>query len=88
LILFIFIVAEGAIALLRAILRSKDTIDTCFYYSMAGLLASLATVIVTVFLAGQGYVLFFLCCGWIQALPVDDWVPRTAPQFFFRRVFT
>lgn len=86
--LFVLIVAEAAIALVRAILRSKDAIDTCFYFCLGGMLAGLLLVLITVFLAGQGFVLLFLCCGWIQSLPVDDWVPRSAPRFVFRRVFT
>lgn len=84
--LFILILAEGAIALIRAILRSQKTIDTCFYYCLGGMLAGLIVVLITVFLAGQGYVLFFLFSGWIQALPVDSWVPRSGPQFTFRRI--
>jgi hypothetical protein len=86
--LFILIVAEGAITLVRAILHSRQAIDTSFYFCLAGMQAGLLVVLVTVFLAGQGYILFFLCSGWIQSLPVDDWAPRSVPRFAFRRVFT
>jgi hypothetical protein len=86
--LFVLIVAEGAIALVRAILHSRQATDTCFYFCLAGMQLGLVVVLLTVFLAGQGNILFFLFSGWIQALPVDDWAPRSAPQFVFRRVFT
>jgi hypothetical protein len=86
--LFILIAAEGAIALVRAILRSQQTIDTCFYFCLGGMLAGLLVVLFTVYLNGQGYTLFFLCSGWIQSLPDDDWALRSAPPFAFRRVFT
>lgn len=86
--LFILILAEGAIALVRALLRSKQAADTCFYYCLGGMLTGLAVVLITVFLAAQGFILFFLFCGWIQALPVDEWTPRPAPQLAFRRIVT
>jgi hypothetical protein len=84
--LFILILTEGVIALIRAILRSQQAIDTSFYYCLGGTLAGLIVVLITVFLAGQGYVLFFLLSGWIQSLPVDSWVPRSGPQLTFRRI--
>ena len=86
--LFLIIVAEDAIALVRAILRSQQPVDTCFYYCLCGMMAGLVVVLITVFLAGQGYILFFLFSGWIQSLPHDAWAPRSAPRFAFRRIFT
>jgi hypothetical protein len=86
--LFILIVAESAIGLARAIRRSESDVDTCFYYCLGGMMAGLLVVLMTVSLMGQGYILFFLCSGWIQSLPVDDWAPQLAPRFDFRRVFT
>jgi hypothetical protein len=86
--LFIFIVAEGVIALVRAVLSSQQATDTCFYYCLGGMLAGLVLVLMTVFLAGQGSILFFLCSGWIQSLPDKEWVPRSARQFNFRWVIT
>jgi hypothetical protein len=87
-ILFLLIIAESAFALVRAILHSREAIDTAFYFCLAGMQAGLVIVLLTVYLAGQGYILFFLCSGWIQSLPIDDWAPPSAPRFFFRRVFT
>jgi hypothetical protein len=83
---FLLIAAEGAIALIRAILRSQQTIDTCFYYCMGGMLTGLLVVLITVYLTAQGYILFFLFSGWIQSLRVDSWPPRSGPQFTFRQI--
>jgi O-Antigen ligase len=86
--LFLLIVAEGALAIVLAIRRSQLATDTWFYYCLGGMLAGLAVVLITVFLAGQGYILFFLCSGWIQSLPDDRWARRHHSRFSFRRVYT
>ena len=86
--LFLLIIAEGAIALVRAILYSRHATDTAFYYCLGGMLAGLVVVLITVFLAGQGYILFFLISGWIQSLPVDAWAPQSDRRLEFRRVLT
>jgi hypothetical protein len=86
--LFVLILAEGGVTLVRCILRARQSSDICFYYCLAGTLVGLSIVLTTVFLTGQGYILFFLCSGWIQSLPDNGWVSRTVPQFAFRRVFT
>jgi len=83
---FLLIAAEGAIGLIRAILRSQQAIDTCFYYCMGGMLAGLLVVLITVYLTAQGYMLFFVFSGWIQSLRFDAWAPRSGPQFTFRRI--
>ena len=85
---FLLVVAEGAIAIIRAIRSSRHANDTSFYCCLGGILTGVVVVLVTVFLAGQGYILFFLCSGWIQSLPHDEWAPRSAPEFEFRRIFT
>jgi hypothetical protein len=85
--LFILIVTESLLALFQAILRAQHPEDLSFYYCMAGMLIGLLLVLGTVFLGGQGYVLFFLCSGWIQALPDNEWVARRVPEFAFRRVY-
>jgi hypothetical protein len=84
--LFLLIAAEGLLALVLAILRSPDPIDTCFYYCLTGMLGGLLLVLSTVFLAGQGYLLFFLCSGWIQSLPDVTFKRRAGAKFAFRRV--
>jgi O-antigen ligase len=86
--LFLLIVGEGLYALIRAIVRSKDPLDTCLFYCLGGMLIGLSVVLITVFLAGQGYILFFLISGWIQSIPDGKWTPKSSPTFAFRRVFT
>ena len=88
--LFLLIIAEGAIALVRAIRGDNRIVDVCFYYCLAGMLGGLVLILTTVFLGGQGLILFFLCLGWIQSLPgpAKLYRGRSAAQFNFRRVYT
>jgi hypothetical protein len=91
--LFILIATEGAVAVVQAVRRSRQRIDTCFYYCLGGILAGLMVVIITVFLAAQGFVLFFLFIGWSQSLhdqygTAAELPQRPALRFAFRRVFS
>lgn len=88
--LFLIIIAEGVIALVRALLGDQRIADVCFYYCLAGMLAGLVLILTTVFLSGQGLILFFFCLGWIQSLPgpANLYRGRSAAQFNFRRVYT
>jgi hypothetical protein len=88
--LFILIVLEGAIAIIRAILRAREREDACFYYCLGGMLAGLLLVLITVYMNWQALVLFFLCIGWSQSLP-DQFTkirPASVSRFSFRRVFS
>jgi O-antigen ligase len=87
--LFILIVLEGAIAIIRAILRARARQDACFYYCLGGMLAGLLIVLITVYMSWQQLVLLFLCVGWSQSL-CDQFAeaqPSLASKFNFRRVF-
>jgi hypothetical protein len=90
--LFILIVLEGGFGIVRAIRRSRQRVDICFYYCLGGIFAGLMVVLITVFLTAQGYVLFFMFIGWSQSLreqygEVEVLPQGPPPRFAFRRVF-
>jgi hypothetical protein len=57
--LFVLIVMEGSIAIILAILHAREQKDACFYYCLAGMLAGLLIVLITVYMSWQPLVLFF-----------------------------
>ena len=90
--MFVLIAAEGLLAIALAIRRSRQRIDSCFYYCLAGMLIGLMLVLITVWLVAQGLVLFFLFVGWSQSLRDQYGEAKALPQksasrFSFRRVF-
>jgi hypothetical protein len=88
--LFLLIMLEGTIGLVRAILGARRAIDASLYYCLAGMLFGVAVILTTVFLSGQGFLLFFFCIGWIHSLPSpqNSWWEQPEARFAFRRVYT
>lgn len=86
--LFMLIIAEGGLTIVACVVRSRDPADIALYSCLGGMLVGLAVVLTTVFLAGQGSTLFFLCSGWIQSLASEAWAPVSVPRFAFRKVYT
>jgi O-antigen ligase len=66
--LFILLLIESFWGIIRAIWRSGNRTDMCFYFCLGGMLGGILVVISTVFIAAQCYNLFFLCIGWSQSL--------------------
>jgi len=90
--MFCLLVAEAVLGIAMAIRRSRQRLDTAFYYCLAGILAGLLFVLWTVFLAGQGLVLFFLFVGWSQSLRdqssgAEGLAAPNVSRFSFRRTF-
>ena len=87
---FLLITLEGFIALIRAMFIAERSVDLYLYFCLIGMLVGLVLILTTVFLAGQGLILFFFCLGWIQSLPgpANLYGSRAAAPFHFRRVYT
>jgi O-antigen ligase len=89
--LFILIAAEAILGFALAIRRSRQPIDTCFYYCMEGAMVGLTVILATVWLVGQGFVFLFLFVGWSQSLRDQSETPseiadKSDARFAFRRV--
>lgn len=90
--LFILIVAETALAIVQAVRKSQNRLDSCFYYCLGAILCSILFVITTVWLTDQALVLFFVLVGWSQSLRDQYSKEEVTPEgivtrFSFRRVF-
>jgi hypothetical protein len=67
-IMFILIITEASIALIRVGLKSGTMRERHFIFTLLGIILGIAFTLTTVFLGAQSHEVFFLLLGWAQSV--------------------
>jgi hypothetical protein len=83
---------EAFLAVILAVRRSTQRVDTYFALCLGGSIAGLLLSLTTVYMGAQSYPLFFMLIGWSQSLrqtqSAGEMLPQPVPgRFGFRKVF-
>ena len=87
-LLFLLLIGDSALSLVRAGMAAKRREDRHFIFSLLGILAGLVVTLGTVFLGEQTYEIFFILIGWSQAVGAEDAEIESMTRTPMIRVYT
>jgi hypothetical protein len=87
-VLFILLILDPSIGLVRAGLAAQARRDRHFLFSLLGIIAGISVTLATVYLGEQTFEIFFLLLGWSQAAPFGAIAKQSKAEPAMLRVYT